>query len=128
MSKIIGIGGVFLTLKGDPIKLAKWYRDVFKMDASEYGISIVSGNHPTLLTFNREENSAIINFVVDDIEKMMTYVKDQDIKIVKEIEEYPYGKFSQIEDLFGNIIELWEPYMEEYLKMVKDEMSKFKSK
>ncbi len=45
-----------------------------------------------------------------------------------EIHDYDYGKFAQFEDPFGNIIELWEPNVENYKKMVLKEIESFNNK
>lgn len=39
---------------------------------------------------------------------------------------FEYGKFAQIEDILGNKIELWEPFDDNYRKMVEKEIEDFK--
>lgn len=126
MAKINGIGGIFLNLEGDTDKLLKWYRDVLNVKVSEYGVNYIVGNQLTLLTFKRKsERSAIINFTVDNLEEMLDQLKSKGVKIVQEIEKYSYGDFAQIEDILGNVIELWEPNEKVYKVMIEKEVKDF---
>lgn len=127
MSKITGIGGVFFNLDTDTKKLLEWYRDVLELDISEYGVNLLKPNLFTLLTFDREENDAILNFTVDDIEDFSDKLKKKNVVIHKDIDTYKYGKFLQIKDIADNIIELWEPKKEEYKKMVEEEIEDYKN-
>lgn len=126
MSKITGIGGIFLNLDTDTKKLLEWYKDVLELDISEYGINILKPNIFTLITFNRGENDAILNFTVDDIEVFADKLKKKNVVIHKDIDTYEYGKFLQIKDLADNIIELWEPVEEFYKDMVEKEIEEYK--
>ncbi len=127
MSKIVGIGGVFLHFKGDESEVKKWYSNVFEMKMSEYGTSFIEGEQLALMSFKRTTVDApFINFRVDDIEGAIENVKNNMGKIHTEIEDYPYGKFAQIVDPFGNRIELWEPVVEYYKKMVNEEVDVYK--
>ncbi|MGB3368784.1 MAG: hypothetical protein WBA54_14910 [Acidaminobacteraceae bacterium] len=125
MSKITGIGGVFLKLDTDTEKLLKWYKDVLELDTSEYGINILEPNRFTLITFNRSESEAILNFTVDDIEAFSDKLKKKNVVIHKDIDTYEYGKFLQIIDIAGNIIELWEPVEDFYKEMVTKEIKEY---
>jgi len=127
MAKITGIGGVFLKYREGQKRLIKWYEEKLNITVSEYGLSFLEPNVFTLVTFNRKRNNeAILNFTVDNLEELMKELKMKDVTIISEIKEYSYGKFSLIKDLLGNVIELWEPYPEEYLKMVEEETKKYK--
>ena len=126
MAKINGIGGIFLNLEGDTDKLLKWYRDVLNVKVSEYGVNYIVGNQLTLLTFKRKSaRAAIINFTVDNLEEMLDQLKSKGVKVVQEIEKYPYGDFAQIEDILGNVIELWKPNEKEYRAMIEEEIKDF---
>ena len=127
MSKIIGIGGIFLHFKGDEKEVMKWYSNVFEMKMSEYGTSFIEGEQLALLSFKRSSDDApFINFRVDDIEGAVESVKNSNGTVHTEIEDYPYGKFAQINDPFGNRVELWEPVVEYYKKMVNEEVDVYK--
>ncbi|QVK20797.1 VOC family protein [Mycoplasmatota bacterium] len=126
MARITGIGGVFLNIT-DSNKLLRWYKDILNLDITEHGINFLEPNKLTLLTFNNK-NKTILNFTVDNLELFLEELRSKDVKIVKEISTFKYGKFIQIEDILGNVIELWEPFEEEYKKMVKKEIADFKKK
>lgn len=127
MAKVTGIGGVFLRTRGNQEKLIKWYDEVLNVQVSEFGLSFLEPNVFTLITFNRKtDKEAILNFTVDNLDELMIELKEKDVYIVDDIKEYSYGKFAHIKDILGNIIELWEPYEENYLKMVEEESKKYK--
>lgn len=126
MSKITGIGGVFLNINTDTKKLLKWYRDVLELDVSEYGINFLQPNLMTLITFDRTSNDqAILNFAVDDLEDYMAKLKEKGVEIYREIEKLPFGAFARIKDIAGNIIELCELNEGEYKDMVYKEIKEF---
>lgn len=127
MAKIVGLGGVFLQFKGEEKEVQKWYNDFFKIDMSEYGAGFIEGEQLVLVTFKRmRENSPYLNFRVDDINSLFLKLKENGLRIVDDVKEYDYGKFGQFEDPFGNIIELWEPNVIEYKKMVNKEIKEYK--
>ncbi|QVK16753.1 VOC family protein [Mycoplasmatota bacterium] len=126
MSKITGIGGVFLNISGDTKKLLKWYNDVLGLNITEYGINFLAPNKLTLITFdNKEHGNSFLNFTVDNLDHYMETLKAKGVKIIQEISVFEYGKFAQIEDILGNRVELWEPFEEEYIKMVEKEITDF---
>ena len=127
MAKIIGLGGVFFNTQGDEQELLKWYQDVLGLDVTEYGIE-AKMNQNVLVTFKRQESNAFINFIVDDIHKFMNRMKQLDVEIVSDIVEYEYGLFAQIEDIGGNVIELFQVYQKQYDKMVEKEKQEYKEK
>jgi len=126
MPKITGIGGVFLNISGDTQKLLNWYHDILGLATTEYGINFLSPNKFTLITFdNKEPGKSTLNFTVDDLDALLEALVTKNVKIVQEIKVYDYGKFAQIEDILGNIVELWEPFDEHYVKMVEKEIGDF---
>ncbi|MBM7614879.1 VOC family protein [Alkaliphilus hydrothermalis] len=129
MSKITGIGGVFLNISGDTKKLLNWYHEVLGLDITEYGINFLSPNKCTLITFdNKESSETVLNFTVNNLEEFLQSLKNKNVKIIQDIKAYEYGKFAQIEDILGNIVELWEPNDDNYKNMVKKEIDDFNKK
>lgn len=127
MARAVGIGGVFMHFKGDENDVKKWYNKYLGMDLTEYGTGFIEGEQLVLLSFKRQSPDGVqLNLRVDDIDTIFETFKRDSIKIVSPIKEYDYGKFGQFEDPFGNQIELWEPYVEEYKKMVKKEIETYK--
>jgi len=125
MAKVTGIGGVFIKTEQDHERLRQFYKDKLGLKVSEYGVSIISDTNITLMTMEKGRDPyPFFNFTVDNIDEMMADLKENGVKVVKEIETYDYGKFAQIKDDNGNIVELWEPNRENYLKMVDEEIKK----
>jgi len=61
----------------------------------------------------------MINFRVQDIEKLLEILRSDGVEVVGDIEEYEYGKFAWIMDPEGNKIELWEPDDEVFRRVNK---------
>jgi len=126
MGKIIGLGGVFLSFKGDKNSLLKWYYETLQLDMSEYGTGFITGEQLMLVSFKREgQDMPLINFRVDNIQEIMTKLHSEGIETSK-ISEYEYGKFAWFVDPFDNKVELWEAYPKQYKKMVQEEVNKYK--
>lgn len=129
MAKINGLGAVFIKQESKSEALVKWYGEVLELDVSEYGINFLEPNIFTLITFSDSNvSNTKLNFTVDNLEEYMKKLSLKNVGVVSEIKEYPYGKFSSIKDVTGNVVELWEPNYDEYLKMVKNEIEKQKNK
>ncbi|QMS85900.1 VOC family protein [Candidatus Xianfuyuplasma coldseepsis] len=130
MGKVTGVGGVFLGLKGNDQEIRDWYEQYLGMNMSPYGTSFIDGDQLTLVSFTRSNQEGVpyINFRVDSIDEVLSIVQNQGCKITSEVAEYNYGKFAQFQDPFGNYIELWEPYEEEYRKMVQQEIFEYRQK
>lgn len=115
---VTGIGGVFFRAK-DPDALGAWYKQhlgVFSMDENynpwiqEKGPTVFMPFAADTDYFGSETQQFMLNFRVEDLDGMLKQLKDDDVKIVKEIEEQEgVGRFAHIEDPEGNRIELWEP-------------------
>jgi predicted enzyme related to lactoylglutathione lyase len=119
--KVTGIGGIFLKFK-DPSAMKKWYADVLGMTVNDYGVLfsfnsgtsskgyLQLGTFPIDSTyFGSEEQQAMLNLRVDDLDKLLSRLKDANTPILNEMEIFEYGKFIHISDPEGNRIELWEP-------------------
>lgn len=125
MAKVIGLGGVFLKFK-DPEAIRKWYNEVLGITTNDHGILFEFGNSTKkgyiqygtfgddTSYFGSPEQQCMINFRVDNLEELVSQLKERSVKIVSEQENYDYGKFIHIEDPEGNRIELWEPVDKEF--------------
>jgi predicted enzyme related to lactoylglutathione lyase len=120
--KVIGIGGIFFKAK-KPSSLKKWYKDHLSFNLNPYGSSFEfrNANDPNKVQyflwsvfknntdyFSPSKKDFMINYRVEDIEKIVMYLQIIGTKIVDEVTTYPYGKFVHILDPEGNAIELWE--------------------
>ena len=122
--KIIGLGGVFIKFK-DPKAINAWYKDVLGLTTNAYGV-LFAYNHQAAEKktaflqlgtfeanskyFGSDEQRAMLNFRVANIEAYLEGLAAKGVKIVSEAQSYDgLGKFAHIEDPEGNRIELWEP-------------------
>jgi lactoylglutathione lyase len=129
MAKAVGIGGVFLHFKGDEKEIFKWYEANLGLNMSPYGTGFIDGEQLVLLSFKRSGTEGpYLNLRVDEIEPLIIKFKSEGLRIVTDIKTFDYGKFAQFEDPFGNVVELWEPNVEVYKKMVKKEIEDYKEK
>lgn len=126
MGKAIGIGGIFMKFK-DPSRMNKWYQEVLGLEPNDYGVLFsFNGNsyekaYLQLGTFDQSSGyfgsphqQYMINFRVDDLGSLLKKLKQLDVEVIDEIEEFSYGKFLHINDPEGNRIELWEPLGESF--------------
>lgn len=121
--KVTGIGGIFFRSK-NPQETSKWYGDNLGMAIDDYGspFEFRNANRPDEINYLRwspfEEGTDyfdpsgkdfIINYRVQNIQGLVSQLKENGVTVVDEIAEYEYGKFVHIMDPEGNKIELWEP-------------------
>jgi len=129
--KVTGVGGIFFR-SNNPKKTKEWYRDHLGLAINEYGspFEFRNANRPEEINylnwspfeesttyFAPSEKEFMINYRVQNIEGLIEKLKDNDVTILDEIEEFEYGKFVHIMDLEGNKIELWEPVDHVFTKM-----------
>jgi predicted enzyme related to lactoylglutathione lyase len=50
----------------------------------------------------------MMNFRVENLEELLTTLRNEGVTVVGEIERHDYGKFGWILDPDGNKLELWE--------------------
>lgn len=119
------IGGVFIYSR-NPQVLAEWYKkhlgiEYQKGEGAEiyycgFYYKDIPKNKKAYLVWSVIENKNkpelsekvfCINYRVSDIEKITSHLKKLKID-VKGIEIHPEGKFAWINDIEGNLIELWE--------------------
>jgi glyoxylase I family protein len=119
MEKVTGIGGVFFRAR-DPAALGRWYRD-------HLGVSLMPANYddrpwwqesgPTVFApfpestdyFGRAEQVWMINFRVENLDRMVAQFRAAGILVVVDPTPFPNGRFARTHDPEGNPIELWEP-------------------
>ena len=121
---VTGIGGVFFK-SDDPKKLTEWYKKHlnFKTDEQGYvnfawresenpekkGLTVWSTFPKDTKYFNPSENPYMINYRVNEIDKLLKQLRADGVEVDDKVEEYDYGKFAWIIDPEGNRVELWEP-------------------
>jgi len=123
MKKVTGIGGVFFKCQ-DPDKMKEWYNQQLGLVTDQYG-SLFEFRHAddpdqkgylqwspfsqVTKYFEPSEKDFMINYRVENLERLVEEFKKSGVTVVDEIETYEYGKFVHILDPENNKIELWEP-------------------
>ena len=127
--RVTGVGGIFFK-SANPTALKEWYSKHLHIDSGEHGALFqwrqdddpdkpgctAWSIFPDDTTyFNPAKRDYMFNYIVENLEELLTALKEEGVQVVGEIEEYPYGKFGWIMDPDGNKIELWEPLGEDTL-------------
>ena len=133
--KVTGIGGIFFKCS-DPNEMKNWYNENLGLDTNEYGAMFEfrmvgdpdkkaylqwSAMSNDTDYFNPSVKEFMINYRVENIEELVTELKENGVKVLDEIETYEYGKFVHLLDPEGNKIELWEPIDEVFTETNEDE-------
>ena len=110
--KITGIGGFMFRAK-DPEALSDWYEKILGISRTKWeqqaGPTAFAPSAKGTEYFGSKSQQFMLNFRVDDLDEMLKKLTFDNVKIVKDAEEYAgIGRFASIEDPEGNRIELWE--------------------
>jgi len=117
--RVLGIGGIFFRSR-DPRTLAQWYETHLGVPLTPQDYESPSWRQaegatvfepfPTDTTFfGRPEQQWMINFRVRDLEAMVRQLRDANVSVEVDAQEYPNGVFALTHDPEGNPIQLWEP-------------------
>jgi len=132
MKRVTSLGGIFFKCK-NPDKVKEWYSKHLRFNIDQYGtnfewrqsddqtkkgFTVWSPFNEDTKYFEPSPKEFMINYRVENIEKLVKELKKEGVTVVDEIEVFEYGKFVHILDIEGNKIELWEPNDEEYEKML----------
>ena len=122
--KVTGIGGIFFYT--DDIKETKeWYTKNLGIEFNDWGSSSFESRNikrPDEINslqwtpfkkgdeyFSPSKKDYMINYTVQNIEGLVSKLKENGVTILDSIVTYDFGKFIHIMDKEGNKIELWEP-------------------
>ena len=123
MKRVTGIGGLFFKTS-DPESTKSWYEKHLGIKMDAYGAVFISrkpespdeNQYLQWSPFKQDtdyfltsEKEFMVNYRVENLEKLVAMLKDEGVTICDEIASYDYGKFVHIMDNDGNKIELWEP-------------------
>jgi len=119
--RVTGLGGFFFKTE-NPDKTKEWYGKHLGLPVDDYGCTFwwkdKEGNDCSTQWspfkedtkyFTPSKKEFMMNFRVENLEELLTTLKEEGVTIVGKMEEYEYGKFGWILDPEGNKIELWEP-------------------
>jgi predicted enzyme related to lactoylglutathione lyase len=124
MARVTGIGGVFFKSRNDSAALAAWYQKHLGMKLESWGGAILRWPDDKAedqgLTvwhvaakdsqwFSPSEASLMINYRVDDLDKLLAQLRAAGVEIVGGPDAEENGKFAWIMDPERNKVELWEP-------------------
>ena len=124
MARVTGIGGVFFKCKGDRTALAEWYRKHLGLQLEPFGGAIfrwpddpAPDEGATVWHvadagskwFSPSDASFMINYRVDDLDALVSRLREGGIQLVGEPESHENGKFAWILDPDENKLELWQP-------------------
>ncbi|WPO78053.1 VOC family protein [Flavobacterium sp. KACC 22761] len=121
--KVTGIGGVFFFTE-NPKETREWYAKNLGLEVNDWGSTFESRNldNPEIKEalqwnpfkknddyFSPSKKEFMINYRVQNIEGLISKLKENGVTVLDDIATYDYGKFVHIMDADGNKIELWEP-------------------
>jgi catechol 2,3-dioxygenase-like lactoylglutathione lyase family enzyme len=116
MSKVLGIGGVFVKSK-DPDRLRAWYRDVLGMELQSWGAAMLfnePGSFAQWSAFGADtkylepsSREFMINLRVDDADAMAAQARERGGNVLDRREKDENGTFCYVVDPDGTLIELW---------------------
>jgi predicted enzyme related to lactoylglutathione lyase len=122
--KVTGIGGIFF-YSDNPEETKEWYAKNLGIETNEWGSSSFDSRNidkPDEINtlqwkpfkkgdayFLPSKKEFMINYQVQNIEGLVSKLKENGVTVLDSIETYDYGKFVHILDKEGNKIELWEP-------------------
>lgn len=121
--KVTGVGGIFF-FSENPAETRAWYQKNLGMDVNDYGSTFEFRNaqRPDEVNqlqwspfkkgseyFAPSKKEFMINYTVQNIEGLVSKLRENGVTILDEIQTFDYGKFVHIMDAEGNKIELWEP-------------------
>src|SRR5687767_11322372 len=120
MERVTGIGGFFFRAS-DPEVLSRWYEEHLGINApptSYDGEVWMQQAGPTVLApFGADQGESPylggggwgLNLRVDNLDAMVAQLQASGLDVAVDGEEYPNGRFAQLNDPEGNAIQLWEP-------------------
>jgi len=122
--KVTGIGGIFFN-SDNLEETNEWYTKNLGIEINDWGSSSFESrniNRPDEINslqwkpfkkgdeyFAPSKKDFMINYTVQNIEALVSKLKENGVTILDTIETYDFGKFIHIMDAEGNKIELWEP-------------------
>jgi predicted enzyme related to lactoylglutathione lyase len=122
MSRVTGIGGIFLKAK-DPAMLRAWYKKHLGIDVQAWGGTAfrwVDGSGHAIAgktawavgdgkDFAPSTASFMVNYRVSDLHALLAALRAEGCDVLQKTEESEFGKFGWVMDPEGNKVELWQP-------------------
>ena len=125
--RVTGLGGFFFKTR-DPDKIREWYKAHLGLNTDSYGCTFWwkdkegkdcstqwSPFKDDTQYFQPSEKQFMMNFRVENLQELLSVLKEEGVTIIGDVEDYDCGKFGWILDPEGNKIELWEPVDQTFL-------------
>jgi predicted enzyme related to lactoylglutathione lyase len=121
--KVTGVGGIFFFCD-NPKATREWYSKHLGLETNDYGSTFEFRNLDKPEEINQlqwspfkkgsdyfapSKKEFMINYRVQNMEGLISKLKESGVTVLDDIAIYEYGKFVHILDADGNKIELWEP-------------------
>ncbi|MFA9388306.1 MAG: VOC family protein [Prolixibacteraceae bacterium] len=122
--KVTGIGGIFF-YSDNLEKTKEWYTKNLGLEINDWGSASFDSrnlNRPDEINtlqwspfkkgdeyFSPSKKDFMINYIVQNIEGLVSKLQQNGVTILDSITTYDFGKFVHIMDAEGHKIELWEP-------------------
>ncbi len=120
--RIVGIGGVFFK-SANRDQTREWYSTHLGLTDKGGGAMLPWREHddpqkehvtvwtvfPASTKYFEPNQTFMINYIVDDMDALLTRLKQEGVKIDPKQMNESYGRFAWIYDSDGNKIELWQP-------------------
>jgi predicted enzyme related to lactoylglutathione lyase len=132
VTKVTGIGGFFFKV-GDLEAFQGWYREHLgipfdegggwsflwrdRETSEQVGRTVWGPFSSETRYFDPSEREFMFNFRVDDLEAVLSELKEAGVQVMEKVETYEYGRFGWALDPQGNKIEFWEPAGEQDAKL-----------
>lgn len=120
MARVTGIGGFFFRAR-DPDALNRWYGEHFgvvMVESRSYedpgwfqdrGETVFAAFADDSDSFGGADKTWKINFRVSDLDAIVEQLRGAGVAVEAHAEQYPNGRFAELEDPEANQIQLWEP-------------------
>ena len=122
MARVTGIGGIFFRAE-DPEALTNWYREHLALPVDDEGVVVLwwggeAKGSTVWAPFEADttsfdwpaEKQWLINYRVDDLDEMLTQLRESGVDTSDETFEDMNGRFGHCWDPEGNRIQLWQPH------------------
>lgn len=118
MAKVVGLGGVFFTVK-DKAAWADWYRRVLGVEISDWGgamwphersgYTLLSGFAADTDYMAPSTRGFMVNLVVDDLDGVLALAKAAGVEPMRRDDGDEHGRFAWLLDPEDVKVELWQP-------------------
>lgn len=96
--------------------MSAWYERHLGLPIQAWGGAVLPWKEPGMTVWNLFPSDAdyfpgpaMINYVVEDLDALLTVLRAEGCDVDPKMEESEFGKFGWVTDPEGNRVELWQP-------------------